>query len=72
MSRTLVFYFSLHGERFLPAERDFIFLPDYHTGNWNSETSPENTTKGSVSASVLKNVYVDRYAERLLCSDCAK
>lgn len=41
----------------MPAEMDFIFLPDYHAGGWNSETIPEHTTKGSVLASEWKIVY---------------
>lgn len=54
----------------MPAEMDFIFLPDYHTGDWNSGTAPENTAKDSVLALELKNFYVDRYAGRPLHSVC--
>lgn len=55
----------------MPAEKDFIFLPDYHSDDWNSETAPENTIKGSVLASELKNVCVGRFAGGPLHSGCA-
>lgn len=55
----------------MPAEMDFIFLQDYPTGNWNSETAPENITKGSVLVSELKNISVDRYTGKPLHSGCA-